>query len=129
MATLLRSGIPILKAIEIGSRLTQNAVLEKMLTESGEGVRAGHGFGAQLESQKIFPVFVVQLVSVGEEAGELDRFLELISNFYEERVDVFLARLSTLLEPLLLIIMGAIIGTIVIAMFLPIIEISTGAHA
>jgi len=69
---------------------------------------------------------MTQLVSVGEESGQLERFLDLLANFYEERVDTFLARLAMLLEPLLLIFMGGVIGTIVVSMFLPIIELSTG---
>lgn len=128
LATLIRAGIPILKAIEISAKLTDNAVLQQNLMEVKDAVQGGHTLGAQLETRNMFPIFMTQLVTVGEEAGELDRFLELISNFYEERVDTFLSRLSTLLEPLLLIFMGFIIGTIVIALFLPIVEISTGGH-
>ena len=68
---------------------------------------------------------MTQLVTVGEESGQLDRFLDLLANYYEEQVDTFLARLTTLMEPVLLVFMGAVIGTIVISMFLPIIDLST----
>ena len=90
-------------------------------------VRGGQGLGFQLEVRKIFPVFVTQLISIGEESGQLDRFLDLLSNYYEEQVDAFLARLTSLLEPILLIFMGGVIGIIVVSMFLPIVELSTRA--
>ena len=69
---------------------------------------------------------MTQLITVGEESGQIDRFLDLLSNYYEAQVDTFLMRLTTLLEPILLIFMGGVIGTIVISMFLPIIQLSTG---
>ena len=69
---------------------------------------------------------MTQLINVGEECGELVRFLKVIANYYEERVDTFLARLSSVLEPILLVVVGAVIGVIVISIFLPLMEISTG---
>ncbi len=126
LSTLLRSGVPILQALEISGKLAQNTVVEKVILDARLAVKGGQSLGEQLERNTLFPVFMTQLVSIGEESGELDRFLDIISNYYEESVDTFLSRLSTLLEPLLLVFMGAVIGTLVVAMFLPIIEISTG---
>lgn len=126
--TLMKAGVPILQSLEIAGRLAENAVMEEAITEAREAIRGGRGLGVQLEAAGLFPVFMTQLVSVGEEAGELERFLEIIANYYEERVDTFLSRLSTMLEPLLLIVVGAVIGVIVVAMFLPIMEISTSVH-
>jgi type IV pilus assembly protein PilC len=128
LATLVKAGIPILKGLEISIKLVQNSVIQEMLIKTREGVQVGHTLGSQLEQKRCFPVFMTQLISVGEEAGELERFLNIVANYYEERVDTFLARLSTLIEPVLLVLMGGMIGTIVIAMFLPIIEISTGGR-
>ena len=90
-------------------------------------VRGGQGLGVKLEARKIFPVFMTQLLTVGEESGQLEKFLTLLANYYDDQVDTFLARLTVMLEPILLVFMGAVIGTVVISMFLPIIELSTNA--
>lgn len=126
LATLLRAGVQILQALDIAGRLVENSFLETGVKHVAKQVRGGQGLGVQLEARKIFPVFMTQLVTVGEESGELDRFLALLSDYYEEQVDTFLTRLTSMLEPLLLVFMGGVIGTIVVSMFLPIIQISTG---
>ena len=125
LGTLLRSGVQILQALEICGRLVDNRFIESGVKQVAQQVKSGQGLGSQLEARKIFPVFMTQLVTVGEESGQLDRFLDLLANYYEEQVDTFLARLTTLMEPVLLVFMGAVIGTIVISMFLPIIDLST----
>ncbi len=127
LGTLLRAGVQILQALEIAGRLVENRFLEEGIKKVGLQVRGGQGLGFQLEARRIFPVFVTQLISIGEESGQLDRFLDLLSNYYEEQVDAFLARLTSLLEPILLIFMGGVIGIIVVSMFLPIVELSTRA--
>ncbi|HRY91552.1 MAG TPA: type II secretion system F family protein, partial [Candidatus Gracilibacteria bacterium] len=127
LGTLLRSGVQILRALEISGRLVENEFIETRIKQVAEAVKSGQGLGGQLESKKVFPVFMSQLITVGEESGDLERFLDLLANYYEEGVDTFLARLTTLLEPFLLIFMGGIIGTIVISLFLPIVQLSTGA--
>jgi len=127
LGTLLRAGVQILQALEIAGRLVENTFLEAGIKKVGQQVRGGQGLGFQLEVRGIFPVFVTQLISIGEESGQLDRFLDLLSNYYEEQVDAFLARLTSLLEPILLVFMGGVIGTIVVSMFLPIVELSMRA--
>jgi type IV pilus assembly protein PilC len=127
LGTLLRAGVQILQALEIAGRLVENVFLEAGIKKVSQQVRSGQGLGLQLEARRIFPVFVTQLISIGEESGQLDRFLDLLSDYYEEQVDAFLARLTVLLEPILLVFMGGVIGTIVISMFLPIVELSTRA--
>ena len=127
LRTLLRSGVQILQALEISGRLLENGYLEQKLRQVATAVRSGQGLGVQLEAQHVFPVFMTQLLMIGEETGETERFLEILANYYEEQVDTFLSRLTVLLEPILLIFMGSVIGTVVISMFLPIVELSTGA--
>lgn len=127
LGTLLRSGVPILQSLEIAGRLAENMFIETGIQRAAQQVQSGQGLGLQLEARKIFPVFVTQLIAVGEESGQLDRFLELLFKYYEEQVDTILARLTTLLEPFLLVFMGGVVGTIVISMFLPIIELSSRA--
>ncbi len=129
LGTLLRAGVQILQALEIVGRLVENLYIEAGIKRVAEQVRGGQGLGVQLEARKLFPVFMTQLITVGEESGQLDRFLDLLANYYEEQVDTFLTRLTTLLEPIMLVFMGGVIGTVVIAMFLPIIELSTGGAA
>ncbi len=126
LGTLLRAGVQILQSLEISGRLVENQYLEAGIKKVSEQVRSGQGLGVQLESKKIFPVFMTQLVAVGEESGQLDRFLELLSNYYEDLVDTFLARLTTMLEPIMLVFMGGVIGVVVVSMFMPIIDLSTG---
>ncbi|OGW81581.1 MAG: hypothetical protein A3G33_02075 [Omnitrophica bacterium RIFCSPLOWO2_12_FULL_44_17] len=126
--TLIRSGVPILQSLTIGGKLVENSVLEALILSAREGVRGGHGLGGQLESKRTFPVFMTQLISIGEEAGEMDRFLEVVAKYYEERVDTLLQRLATAVEPVMLVIMGAIIGVIVVSMFMPILDLSTGGR-
>jgi type IV pilus assembly protein PilC len=125
LGTLLRAGVQILQSLEISGRLVENLFIEGGIKKVAEQVRGGQGLGIQLEARKIFPVFMTQLIAVGEESGQLDRFLGLLSDYYEDQVDTFLTRLTTLLEPIMLVFMGGVIGTIVVAMFLPIIELST----
>ncbi|HOG23017.1 MAG TPA: type II secretion system F family protein [Candidatus Omnitrophota bacterium] len=125
LSTLLKSGVQILQALEICGRLVENAYMEAGIKEVIKRVRTGQGLGAQLEARKLFPVFMTQLVTVGEETGQIDKFLDLLGVYYEERVDAFLARLTSMLEPIMLVFMGGVIGVIVVSMFLPIIELST----
>ena len=128
LSTMIRAGVPILRGLEIAGRLVQNAVVEAAINESRHAVQAGQNLGAELEKRGLFPPFMTQLVSVGEESGELERFLELVASYYEERIDTFLARLTTLIEPILLVTIGSVIGVIAVSMILPIVEISTGVH-
>ena len=127
LGTLLRAGVQILQALDIAGRLVENLFIEEGIKRVAQQVRSGQGLGGQLEARKIFPVFMTQLITVGEESGQLDRFLDLLSNYYEDQVDTFLTRLTTLLEPFLLVFMGGVIGTIVVSMFLPIIQLSTSS--
>ncbi len=126
LSTLLKAGIPLLKGLETASVLTGNAYIQKQVDQARESVSQGHGLGVQLEIRKAFPVFMTQLVSVGEETGEIAPFLKLLADYYEEQVSQLLARLSTLIEPIMLVFMAVIIGGIVISIFLPIVQLSTG---
>lgn len=125
LGTLLRAGVPILQSLEIAGRLVENHFIETGIKRVAEKVQSGQGLGVQLEARKMFPVFMTQLIVVGEESGQLDRFLVLLSDYYEDQVDAFLSRLTTLLEPIMLVFMGGVVGTIVISMFLPILDLTT----
>ena len=123
---MVRSGIPIIRAMEISSRLVGNLVIEDRVVVAKEEVKKGSTVAQALEKYQAFPIFVTQLIAVGEESGALDKFLDVIANFFQEKVDATIQRLSVIIEPMIILIMGVVVGTLVISMFLPLIEISTG---
>lgn len=128
LSTMIKSGISILHALDISSRLAGNIAIEERIMLAREDVKQGHSLAAPLAKYNVFPAFVTQLVSVGEESGSLEKFLDVISNFYEERVDATIQRISVAIEPMIILFMGIVVGTLVISMFLPLIELSTGGH-
>ncbi len=125
LGTMIASGVPILYALEIVTKTVGNRVIEEALEAVKDSVQDGKTIAEPLEQSNIFPPMVVLMVSVGEETGELADMLVHISKFYEERVTIVVERLSALLEPLLLIFMGFVVGFLVIAMFMPIFKLAT----
>lgn len=124
LATLIESGVPILYGLDIVGRAVENKVVEKAIGEVRESVRQGKGMSRPLEESGVFTPMVVQMVSVGEEIGELGKMLERISEFYKERIATTIARITTLIEPTILVFMGVIVGIMVISMFLPIFQLA-----
>jgi len=119
LGTLLKSGVPILGALEAVRDTVGNEVLARATMRVRESIKEGENISAQMQASGAFPPLVVRMVSVGEESGELDNMLLQIANDYEEEVDITVASLTSLLEPALIVLMGLIVGFIVIAMFLP----------
>ncbi len=128
LGTLVRSGIPILHALDISSRLVGNFIIEEKIVRCREDVKQGHSIAAPFAKRKVFPIFVTQLIAVGEETGSLEKFLEVIANFYEERVDATVQRISASFEPLIIVFMGGVILVLLLSMYLPIIKMATGGH-
>lgn len=124
LGTLIESGVPILYGLDIMGKAVENKVVERAVAEVRESVRQGKGMARPLEQSGVFTPLVVQMVSVGEEIGELGKMLKKISEFYKERIATTLTRLVTLIEPAVLVIMGAVVGILVISMFLPIFQLS-----
>ncbi|HWP99695.1 MAG TPA: type II secretion system F family protein [Vicinamibacterales bacterium] len=120
LATLLGSGVPILDGLEITARTSGNAIIEDAIMTTRGSVERGETVSAPLRETKVFPPMVVQMISVGETTGALDTMLAKIADFYEEEVDTAVAGLLTLLEPVMIALLGGIVGGIVIAMYLPI---------
>jgi len=120
LATLLASGVSILEALDITARTAGNAVVEKALNTTRKSIEGGETIANPLKETAVFPPMVVQMISVGEATGALDTMLGKIADFYEEEVDVAVAGLLTLLEPLMIAVLGGIVGGIVIAMYMPI---------
>ena len=120
LATLLASGVSILEALDITARTAGNAVVEQALFTTRKSIEGGETIATPLRETAVFPPMVVQMISVGEATGALDTMLAKIADFYEEEVDVAVAGLLTLLEPLMIAVLGGVVGGIVIAMYMPI---------
>ncbi len=119
LATLTSSGVPILDGLEITARTSGNAIVEDAIMAVRKSVEEGKTISGPLAETKVFPPMVVQMINVGEQTGALDQMLSKIADFYEEEVDTAVAGLMKLIEPLMIVILGGIIGTIVTAMYLP----------
>jgi len=119
LATLTSSGVPILEGLEITARTSGNAIIEDSIMAVRKAVEEGKTISGPLAETKVFPPMVVQMINVGEQTGALDQMLSKIADFYEEEVDVAVAGLMKMLEPLMIVVLGGIIGTIVTAMYLP----------
>jgi len=123
MGTLLASGVPILQAMETVAGVVGNSVVSDAVIESRARIREGEKIADPLQRSKMFPPMVVHMVSVGEESGSLDHMLNKIADFYENEVEMTIASLTAAIEPVMIVLLGVIVGFIVIAMFLPMIEV------
>jgi type IV pilus assembly protein PilC len=119
LSTLLSSGVPILQSLDITARTAGNVVIEEAIISVRSGVERGENFVDPLKATEVFPNMVAQMVGIGEQTGALDAMLGKIADFYEQEVDAAIANLLTLMEPLLIGFLGITIGSIVIAMYLP----------
>jgi len=119
LATLTSSGVPILESLEITARTAGNAIIEDAILETRKSVEGGKTIVEPLKDSNVFPNMVVQMIGVGEQTGALDAMLNKIADFYEDEVDVAVQGLVKLMEPVMIFILGVIIGGIVIAMYLP----------
>jgi len=123
LGTLLKNGVPLLTAIAIGRNVLGNTALAEAVDKAGEEVKTGGGLAFALGHSKRFPKLALQMISVGEESGALDDMLARAAEFYEDEVDEMVKGLSTLLEPIIIVVLGGLIGTIVVSMYLPIFKI------
>ncbi|HVS16792.1 MAG TPA: type II secretion system F family protein [Thermoanaerobaculia bacterium] len=119
LSTLTASGVPILEGLEITAKTSGNAIVEDAIMDVRRQVEEGKTISEPLAATNVFPPMVCQMINVGEQTGALDQMLSKIADFYEDEVDTAVAGLMKLLEPLMIVILGAIIGTIVTAMYLP----------
>jgi len=120
LGTLVSSGVPILQAIDITGQAAGNAVIEKAMKEVQQSVKEGQSITGPLEKISVFPAMVTQMISVGEETGSLDAMLSKIADFYEDEVNASVKSLTSILEPILMLGVGALVGVVVISMYLPI---------
>lgn len=125
LSVLSRTGVPILQAIDIVGDTAGNAVLTKALEDVQSSVKSGESLSAPLAAHPIFPPMVVQMMAVGEETGALDTMLSKVADFYDREIDATVEALTSLIEPLLIILMGTTVGGILIALYLPMFNIAS----
>jgi type IV pilus assembly protein PilC len=121
--TLSAAGVPILQAIEITATSSGNWMTEKALLKSRDAIREGIPLYKPLEDEPVFPPMVTRMIAVGEETGDIDGMLTKIAEFYESEVDAAVKALTSIIEPLMIIVVGGIVGGIVISMYLPMFKI------
>ncbi|MBI3314154.1 MAG: type II secretion system F family protein [Candidatus Omnitrophica bacterium] len=124
LATLVRSGVPIIASLEIVSKTAGNKRIEVVIVSLMESVKRGESLAGPLGKSEIFPLMVVRMIAIGEETGELEEMLVKIADFYDAQVDAAVSGLTSLIEPLIIVFLGVVIGGIVIALFLPILTLS-----
>jgi len=119
LATLVGAGVPILQAIEITGKTSGNTVIEESMVDVKESVRSGETIAKPLSRVPVFPPMVTHMISIGEETGALDSMLNKIADFYEDEVDAAVKSLTSIIEPVMMMFVGGLVGVIVISMYLP----------
>ncbi|OIO00402.1 MAG: pilus assembly protein PilC [Elusimicrobia bacterium CG1_02_56_21] len=119
LGTLIKSGVPILQGLETVAKTAGNKVIERAINNSRDSIKEGGRISDPLKKANIFPPMVIQMISVGEETGGLDNMLNRIADFYDQEVDTAVKGLTSMIEPIIIIVLGVVVGTIVIAMFMP----------
>lgn len=124
LGTMVASGVPILESMDIVARSAGNKVIEEAIMKARTSISEGKTIAEPLADSKVFPPMVTQMVGVGEATGALDTMLNKIADFYDEEVDAAVAALTSLLEPMLMVFLGVVIGGLVVAMYLPIFKLA-----
>jgi type IV pilus assembly protein PilC len=127
--TMVSSGVPILEAMDIVARSAGNKVVEKAILNARGSIAQGKSISEPLGESKVFPPMVTQMIGVGEASGELDTMLNKIADFYEEEVDAAVNTLTSMMEPLMMVVLGGIVGGLVVAMYLPIFKMGEAIGA
>lgn len=121
--TMIHAGVPILQALDIVGETSGNLVIERAAKSVQESVRAGHALTEPLSTHPVFPPMVVQMMAVGEDTGALDDMLEKIAQFYDQEVEATTEQLTSLIEPLMIVVLGSLIGGMIIALYMPIFSV------
>jgi len=123
LASLIRSGVPILEVLQIVSQTVGNVVMEKAVKTAATDIERGESISAALGKHPIFPSMIIRMVTAGEQTGKIDNMLERISDFLDEEIETTLSGLTALIEPILIVFLGVVVGGMVICMFLPIFKL------
>lgn len=124
LASLIRSGVPILEVLQIVSQTVGNTLMEKAIKTAASDIERGEGISAALGKHTVFPSMIIRMLSAGEQTGNIDTMLERVANFLDEEIEATLSGLMSLIEPLLIVFLGVVIGGMVICMFLPIFNLA-----
>jgi len=124
LASLVRSGVPILEVLQIVSQTVGNVVMEKAIKVASADIERGESISSALGKHPVFPSMIIRMVTAGEQTGKIDNMLERISDFLDEEIETTLAGLTSLIEPILIVFLGVVVGGMVICMFLPIFKMS-----
>ncbi len=121
--SLTRAGVPILESLEIVADTAGNTVVSDAVHDTQRAVKGGDSIARPLEQHEVFPPMVVQMMAVGEETGALDEMLDKIADFYESEVEATVDALTSLIEPMLIVVMGVVVGGMIISLYLPLFNI------
>jgi len=124
MASLVRSGVPILEVLAIVQNTVGNVVMENAIKTASTDIERGEGISAALSKHPVFPTMIIRMMTAGEQTGKIDTMLEKVADFLDEEIETILSGLTSLIEPLLIVFLGVVVGGIVICMFLPIFKLS-----
>ncbi|WIB60017.1 type II secretion system F family protein [Curtobacterium sp. MCLR17_007] len=125
LSNMIGAGVPILEALNIAGQVSNNFVVEKALNRVADSVRKGESIAGPMERENVFPTMVAQMIAVGEDAGSMELMLERIAVFYDNEVESTTEALTSLIEPLLIAFLGVVVGGMIVALYLPIFQIST----
>src|ERR1051325_1831977 len=120
LASLVRSGVPILEVLQIVSQTVGNVVMEKSIRSAALDIERGESIANALAKHPVFPTMIIRMVTAGEQTGKIDNMLERIADFLDEEIETTLSGLTALVEPILIVVLGVVVGGMVICMFLPI---------
>jgi type IV pilus assembly protein PilC len=129
LASLIRSGVPILEVLQIVSQTVGNMVMEKAIKDAAGDIEKGEGIAMALSKHPVFPSMIIRMITAGEQTGKIDNMLERISDFLDEELETTLSGLTSLIEPILIVGLGVVIGGMVICMFLPIFKMADIVNA
>lgn len=125
LATLLGGGMPLVSALDVASRSVGNRHVARQLDVAGREVREGRSLAAALDARGVFPGVAIRMVEVGEATGSLQEMLGSVADFFDEEIETTLARFMTLLEPILLVVMGVVIAGLLLALYMPLLQLGT----
>lgn len=124
LASLIRSGVPILEVLNIVANTCGNVIMEKAIRTASGDIERGEGIASALSKHPIFPTMIIRMITAGEQTGKIDSMLERVADFLDEEIETTLSGLTSLIEPLLIVFLGVVVGGIVVCMFLPIFKIT-----
>ncbi len=128
LGTLITSGVPIMQALEVVSKAVENKIVAQAIDSVRSSIREGESIALPLQNSGLFPPMVVQMTAVGEETGTLDGMLQKVADFYDAEVESTLTQLTSILEPLLIMFLGFVVGFIVLSFYMPLYQLITGIH-